>query len=63
MPNSNITKEELNTLATAENGDAWNKACDAIKKVRGGVYPSDWFTKVMISGFSAAVSDGWERKK
>jgi hypothetical protein len=54
MPN--ITEEELTLLKNVKTAREWDDACDAIKGARNGVYPSDWWAKVMQSGLYYTVS-------
>ena len=57
----NLTDAELKSLMFATSESDWNKICDAVKAARGGVYPDDWFAKVMISGLMNEVSERWKR--
>jgi hypothetical protein len=45
-----ITEAELQTLETANTAEEWNAACAAIKAVRGGIFPEDWYPRVMQAG-------------
>ena len=46
----NITDQEIEMLKTCKTEEDWNKACDTVKRARGGRYPNDWFHKVVLSG-------------
>lgn len=50
MSNLPLTNNELQNLKDATSVSAWNQACDDIKEIRLGNYPSDWFQKVIQSG-------------
>jgi hypothetical protein len=50
MSNLPLTNNELQKLKDATSVSAWNQACDDIKEIRLGNYPSDWFQKVIQSG-------------
>lgn len=52
----NLTEEELTRLKGCKTQTEWNQACDAIKRVRGGQYPPDWFPKVHMTGLMAKAS-------
>jgi len=51
----NITETEIQMLEQCKSEQEWGNACDSIKKVRGGSYPSDWWPKVMLSGLANRV--------
>lgn len=42
---------ELKRLIAAKTKSEWDKACDDVRKLRGGEYPTDWYKKVIESGF------------
>jgi hypothetical protein len=54
-----ITEQELASLKNTSSMEEWNDLCDEIKKVRGGVYPSDWWAVVMTGGVAAAARKNW----
>ena len=56
----NITTEELNKLLSSKNEPEWNATCDEIKSNRGGQYPSDWYTSVVLSGLMGATINNFE---
>lgn len=56
---SKITDEEFNALSNAKSAVEWNKVCDGIKASRMGMYPDDWWEKVMQSGLMDRVAAGW----
>lgn len=45
MTTKNLTKQELAQLKAATSSEEWNSICD-----RGGEYPPDWYSKVILSG-------------
>ena len=45
--------DEVMALETASDANAWNFACRAVKLSRGGEYPTDWFPRVVLSGFAS----------
>lgn len=51
-----MTEAELAPLEAARTEEAWNQACDAVKEVRGGQWPSDWYAKVVQSGLAGRAS-------
>ena len=50
---TNLTDDEARALDVASDANAWNFACRAVKLARGGEYPTDWFPRVVLSGFAA----------
>ena len=44
-----LTETEYASLLAAAppSSDAWHDACRRIKAARGGIYPSDWFERVI----------------
>lgn len=56
---NNITEKELHELEKCQSENDWNIICNNIKAVRGGVYPSDWWEKVELSGRSSRISSRW----
>ncbi len=50
-----ITLTEIDSLCGANSERDWNLVCDAIKAVRGGDYPNDWFTVVVVGGIMDAA--------
>jgi hypothetical protein len=55
-----ITQEELTKLANTKSMQEWDNTCDEVKKARGGVYPPDWFPKVMMSGLAKRAQANWK---
>ena len=51
----NITDQELEMLSNCLSEEEWGRACDQIKKVRGGQYPPDWWARVKQSGLLTRV--------
>jgi hypothetical protein len=54
-----ITDQEMAMLEACKSDDDWNAACSTIKSARGGGYPPDWFSKVVMSGLAARVVEGY----
>ncbi len=52
--NRTLTDEEMAELRMAQNQREWNDICDRIK-APDGVYPRDWFQRVMVSGLFAKI--------
>jgi hypothetical protein len=52
----NLTEEEIATLEACKTEDEWNAACDAVKRARGGSYPDDWWSKMMLTGRAAMIA-------
>ena len=44
-----LSEEEYKSLVIAQpkGTDEWNRAVDGIKAVRDGLYPSDWFARIV----------------
>lgn len=55
----NITEQELEKLKSTKSETEWNAACDEIKRARGGQYPPDWWTEVVMSGLMSAARLLW----
>lgn len=49
-----LEDKELEALAATTSEQEWNDVCDAVKANHGG-YPSDWFSKVILSGLMASL--------
>lgn len=45
-----LTNEDIAMLEAVQSADEWNAACSKLKAARGGLYPSDWWPKVKLSG-------------
>jgi len=56
---NNLTEQEITDLKNTKNENDWSDACDRIKEARGGAYPSDWWTRIMLSGLRARIASGW----
>jgi hypothetical protein len=54
-----LTDSEYASLENCQSDVEWNSICDRIKEVRGGIYPSDWFPRVLASGLMRRVSSRW----
>jgi hypothetical protein len=55
-----ISVAEIQSLLDCQTAQDWNDACDAIKGVRGGQYPEDWFLQVNMSGLMGTVTARWQ---
>jgi hypothetical protein len=56
---NNITDDEIAMLEAAQSAKDWNDACASIKKARNGLYPRDWWPRVLDSGLCRRVSARW----
>lgn len=54
-----LTQRELKMLESCSSEEEWGAACDEIKAARKGVYPSDWWAKVKLSGMGDRVAARW----
>jgi hypothetical protein len=45
-----LTAEELDQLKSCKNDEEWGAACRAVKEVRNGQWPPDWYEKVIKPG-------------
>ena len=50
-----ITKDSLAFLRGALSLEDWNARCRTIKRINGGVYPPDWYSAIVASGFAEEV--------
>lgn len=50
-----LTNEDIAMLEAVKSADEWNAACSKLKAARGGVYPSDWWPKVKLSGMMERI--------
>lgn len=59
--NSNIllTEEEMTRLRSCNSERDWNRTCDAVKAARGGLYPADWWQRIMLSGEADRIFKRW----
>ncbi len=55
-----LTSEEMDRLESVQTMEQWDDACDAVKNARGGVYPHDWWLRVMRSGLAERVAARWK---
>jgi hypothetical protein len=55
-----LEDQELDALKATKNEHEWNELCDAIKAKRGGHYPQNWYSKVIMSGLMASLP--WVKK-
>jgi hypothetical protein len=51
----NLTDNEYMRLLQSRSSKDWGDVCDEIKRARNGVYPRDWFQKIILSGVMNAV--------
>lgn len=58
----NITDQEIADLKATRSSLEWNSVRDGIKDVRGGVYPPDWWNRIMMSGVATEIYEGWADK-
>jgi hypothetical protein len=54
-----LTQAELARLEASTNEEDWNAACDAVKRARKGIYPDDWFAKVIATGLLDRIAAKW----
>jgi hypothetical protein len=59
MSVADLSQEELDRLTACRSHLEWQRACGAVKKVRGGVYPGDWYARVLKSGLADRVLAGF----
>lgn len=55
----NLTEIELEKLKNSKSATEWDSICDAVKQIRGGQYPQDWFAKVVLSGVINNAQNSW----
>jgi len=55
----NLTQVELDSLKASKTEQEWNDTCDAIKRVRCGSFPPDWFAKILAGGILLRASENW----
>jgi hypothetical protein len=56
-----VTEQDLNDLRNTKNEQEWNAVCDRVKAAHRGVYPADWFAKVLASGLVGDAARRWVR--
>ena len=54
-----ITEQELKSLEACQSAQDWSDACDAVKEVRCGQYPPDWWDKVKLTGMMDRILSRW----
>ena len=54
-----MTREELESLASAKDANEWANACHAIKAAHRGEYPADWYAEVFHSGLAKKTAATW----
>lgn len=59
METPNITDSEIANLKATRSSIEWNSVCDGIKTARGGEYPPDWWSRIMMTGLAAQIHDAW----
>jgi len=59
----NLTDTELTQPKATTCEHEWNNQCDAIKRVRNGEYPPDWFQRMMLSGLMSRIMASWGAEK
>lgn len=55
----NLTQAEMDLLTSCYSEEDWNMACTAIKEVRGGAYPPDWYSRVLGNGLMDNILSRW----
>ena len=45
-----LTQAEMDRLENCSSKEEWNEICLAVKKARGGAYPSNWYNMVLTPG-------------
>lgn len=56
-----LTEQDLNDLQNTKNNREWDAVCDRVKAAHKGMYPADWFAKVLASGLAGDVRRRWDR--
>ncbi len=56
--NRTLTDEEIRELEMAQSQEEWDATCDKIK-APDGVYPRDWFQRIIQSGMLTEISRTW----
>jgi hypothetical protein len=51
-----IQEKEIKALESVKSLREWNEVCSKIKATRGGVYPSDWYHKMLRSGLMHRIT-------
>lgn len=54
-----ITEAEVAEFEATKSEEEWNKLCDKLKDSRNGLYPSDWFAKMIQGGVSSRKQSEW----
>ena len=62
MPLTDVEIEAITDAATRPWDSSWDELVDKIKAARGGLFPNDWFEKVIKTGTIPTVRGG-ERKR
>ena len=50
-----LTGEEFNRLINCKTEQEWADACDSVKLVRNGEYPTEWFMRMNMSGLMSKI--------
>lgn len=56
-----LTPREWDELKATRSEQEWDNVCDRIKAGRDGAYPTEWFMKVIATGFLAAQQQKWKQ--
>lgn len=56
-----LTDAEMFDLGKTRSVEEWGEVCDRIKAARGGYYPREWFTRIVLSKFMNEVQVTWRK--
>lgn len=57
-----LTYVEYELLKRTATEEEWGEVCDRIKSARDGAYPTEWFMRIVASGFMAKQVAKWKEK-
>jgi hypothetical protein len=57
----NISDLEIVQLFATKSERQWNATCANIKSARGGEYPPDWYSKIVLSGIMSVIANNWKK--
>lgn len=57
----NLTQDEVEKLMATKSESEWNAMCDEIKRARGGQYPPDWWSRMMMTGLIESIQKSWAK--
>ena len=55
----NITDQEMSAMVDCKTEHEWNDLCSKMKAARDGQYPSDWYVKIIATGFINAKAESF----